>query len=164
MARKILFPVFLSMLLLAACGPPLRLYSDMDKEARFDQYTTYNFLDFSEGNKETITGMELERIRVAFARELESRGLAFAVENADVSVQVVVYHREAVRSVGYTGRYHHMERAIAIDMYDNQNRQHIWHCAAIGELENDPELRAAGLPLLVAKIFERYPVRPAESG
>ena len=34
-------------------------------------------MDFTEGNKKTITGMELERIRVAFARELEQRGLEF---------------------------------------------------------------------------------------
>ena len=108
--------------------------------------------------------MELERIRVAFARELEGRGLAFDNAKPDVSIKITVYHRQASNGYyGYYGSYKYMERAIAIDMYDNFSQKHIWHCAAVGELEYDREQRAAGLPLVVAKIFERYPVQlPAE--
>lgn len=153
----------LSLIVLSSCGSTLSIYSDVDEAALFDQYSTYNFLDFSEGNQKTITGMELERIRVAFARELERRGLRYSEEQADVSVKVVVYHREAIRRYAYTGRYHHMERAISIDMYDNQNRKHVWHGAALGELEYDPEERAASLPELVARIFERYPIQLAQA-
>jgi uncharacterized protein DUF4136 len=150
----------ISLVFLSGCGSSLSLYSDVDKSAVFDQYTSYNFLDFSEGNKKTITGMELERIRVAFARELEGRGMEFAGEQSDVSVKIIVYHRQALDGYyGYAGRYHYMERAIAVDMYDNKTQKHIWHCAAVGQLENDPEERAAALPLVVAKIFERYPLQ-----
>ncbi len=160
MTRKIIPLWILSMVLLSGCGSSIKLYSDIDDSATFDQYTTYSFMEFSEGNKKTITGMELERIRVAFAREIESRGLTFAEENGDVSVKITVYHRQATDGYyGYSGRYHYLERAISIDMFDNQSRKHIWHCAAVGELEYDPGERAAGLPLLVAKIFERYPVQ-----
>jgi len=163
MRRKIGFLTLLSMAFLVSCGPSVRLYSDRDHDTSFDQYATYNFMDFSDGNKKTINSMELERIRVAFARELESRGLTFSEENPDVSVKITVYHREAVRGVGYYGMYHHMERALSIDMYDNHSMKHVWHCAAVGELERDPELRAEGLPLLVAYMFERYPVRLHET-
>jgi hypothetical protein len=159
MKLKILTLGFFALVFLSACGPSTRIYSDIDDSAAFDQYASYNFMDFSEGNKKTVTGMELERIRVAFARELESRGFAFAEKNADVSVKIVIYHREAVRSYGYTGRYHHLERAISIDMFDNQSRNHVWHCAAVGEIEYDPEARSAELTSLVAMIFERYPIQ-----
>lgn len=163
MTRKIIPLWILSVILLSGCGASVRLYSDIDDAASFDQYTTYNFQDFTEGNKKTITGMELERIRVAFARELESRGLAFEEGGADVSVKITVYHRQAASGYyGYPGRYNYMERAISIDMYDNHSKMHIWHCAAVGELEYDPDERAAGLPVVVAKIFERYPVQPGE--
>jgi len=37
----------------------------------------------------------------------------------------------------------------------------VWHCAAVGELEYDPQKRASGLPELVTLIFEKYPVRLA---
>ena len=159
MSRKIIALWIFSTLLFSGCGSSVKLYTDVDDSATFDQYTSYNFLDFSEGNKEIITGMELERIRVAFARELESRGLTFAEDNADVSVKITVYHRQASNGYyGYAGRYNYLERAIAVDMYDNQIQKHVWHCAASGELEYDPQERAAGLPIVAAQIFERYPV------
>ena len=119
-------------------------------------------MDFSEGNKKTITGMELERIRVVFAREIETRGLNFVEAGGDVSIKITVYHREAASGSGYSGVYNYLERAIAVDMFDNQSMKHIWHCAAVGELEYNPDQRAAGLPELVSKIFERYPISAAE--
>jgi hypothetical protein len=51
-----------------------------------------------------------------------------------------------------------MERALAVDMYDNLSRKHVWHGAAVGELVYNAASRAEELPLVVAKIFERYPV------
>ncbi|MBE9517675.1 MAG: DUF4136 domain-containing protein [Bacteroidetes bacterium] len=161
MARN-LIPVFILSVLLSACGPSVSLYSDIDDSATFDQYTSYNFMDFSEGNKETITGMELERIRVAFAKEIETRGLSFADKDGDISIKITVYHRQAASGYGYSGVYNYMERAIAVDIFDNQSMKHIWHCAAVGELEYNPDQRAAGLPELVARIFERYPISAAE--
>ena len=161
MNRKIIALWIFSTLLLSGCGASMKLYSDIDDSAMFDQFTSYSFLDFSEGNTKTITGMELERIRVAFAREIENRGMSFDEGNADISVKITVYHRQASNGYyGYYGRYQYMERAIAVDMYDNQTQKHIWHCAAVGALEYDPEERATGLPIVVAKIFEKYPIQP----
>ena len=159
---RISIPLWIfSMVILSGCGSSVRIYSDIDDSGRFDQYASYDFLEFSEGNSKTISGMELERIRVAFARELENRGLKFAEKDGDVSVQITVYHREASQaSYGYyPSMYNYMERAIAIDLYDNQTRKHVWHCAAVGELEYDPQQRASGLPELVARIFEKYPIQ-----
>jgi hypothetical protein len=164
MARKIIPLWILSMLLMHGCGASFKLYSDRDDSVLFDQYSTYTFMDFSEGNKKSINGMELERIRVAFAREMESRGLTFVEESGDASVKITVYHRQATNGYGYSGRYHYMERAIAIDMYDTQLMKHVWHSAAVGELELDPGERAAGLPQMVEKIFEKYPVAKSTLG
>ncbi len=161
MAHK-LIPIFILSVVLSACGSSVRLYSDIDDSATFDQYTTYSFMEFSEGNKKTITDMELERIRVAFAKEIETRGLSFAEKDGDVSIKITVYHRQAAAGYGYSGVYNYLERAIAVDMFDNQSMNHIWHCAAVGELEYDPDQRAAGLSEVVAKIFERYPIQAVE--
>ena len=162
--RNTFIPIWiLTVVMLSGCGSSLRIYSDLDDAGRFGQYTTYSFLDFTDGNKKTITGMELERIRVAFARELEQRGLEFVENNGDISVQITVYHRQAMNGYyGHPWRYNIMERAIAVDMYDNQSRKHIWHCTAVDELEYDPEERAARLPELAAEIFQRYPVQSEE--
>jgi hypothetical protein len=137
----------------------VRIYSDVDEEGRFTAYKTYSFLEFTEGNKKTITGMELERIRTAIAREIETRGLHFVDKDGDVSVQITVYHRQGVDAYYYSPRrYNYMERALAVDMYDNLSRKHVWHGAAVGELVYNAASRAEELPLVVAKIFERYPV------
>ena len=147
---------------LTGCVAPYRIFSDVDNSGAFESYATYNFLDFTEGNRKTITGMELERIKVAFAREIEQRGLRFSEENADVSLQITVYHRQSVDHYYYQPlRYNHMERAISVDMYDNRNQKHVWHGAAVGELIYDPEERAEKLPEVVAAIFQKYPVQVA---
>ena len=151
----------LAVTILSGCGSSMRIYADLDPTGAFDTYTSYNFTDFTEGNKKTIPGMELERIRVAVARELEQRGLEYVEENGDVSVQVTVYHRQATDGYyWHYRRYVYMERAIAVDMYDNRTQKHIWHCAAVDELEYDPEARAQNLPMVAARIFEKYPVQP----
>lgn len=161
MAKKIVPMWILLTVLLSGCGPSIRLYSDMDDSARFEQYTTYSFLEFSEGNLKTVTGIELERIRVAFAKAIESRGLTFTEENGDVSVKITIFHRQAADGYGYWGVYNYMERAVSVDMYDNQSMKHIWHCAGVSELVYDSEERAAQLPQLVTRIFERYPIPAA---
>jgi len=153
------------MVLLSGCTAPVRIYTDSDQTVPFEQYHTYNFLEFTEGNLKTISGMELERIRVTVAREIEKHGLTFSEKNADVSVQITVYHREAVDGYYYGPYgYHYLERALAVDVYDNQSRKHVWHCAAVGELVSDPEKRAEQLPELVAEIFRKYPVQPVTAG
>ena len=142
----------------------MRIYSDIDPTGAFETYSSYSFLDFTDGNKKTIPGMELERIRVAVARELEKRGLEYVEEDGDVSVRVTVYHRQAMDGYyRYYRRYVYMERAIAVDMYDNRTQKHIWHCAAVDELDYDAESRAEHLPMVASKIFEKYPVQPASA-
>jgi len=147
-------------LVMMSCGPAVRIYTDIEVSAPFSSYKTYSFLDFTDGNKKTVTGMELERIRVAFAREIEQHGLRFSEDNPDLSVQLTVYHREAMD--GYYGRpyrYTYMERAMTVDMYDNLIKRHVWHGAAVGELETDTEARMLELPEIIASIFEKYPVQ-----
>ncbi len=155
--------IFLSMValgFLTSCGAPVRIYTDMDESGTFDSYKTYTFLEFTEGNKKTITGMELERIRVAFARELEQKGLRFVEKDGDVSVQITVYHKESMDRYYYSPyRRNIMERALAVDMYDNYTKRHVWHGAAVGELVYDPAERAEKLPQVVVEIFKKYPVQ-----
>lgn len=152
--------ISLSLVFLAGCGTSVRVFSDNDASTDFNQFATYSFLDFTEGNKNTITGMELERIRVAFARELEKHGLSFVEKNGDVSVKITVYHRQAMDGYYHSSwRYTYLERAIAVDIYDNHTRKHVWHGAAVGELEYDMEERAVELSEVAEQIFSLYPVQ-----
>lgn len=150
----------LFLLLLSGCGNSFRVYHDIDPTASFDSYKTYSFLDWTEGNKKTITGIELNRIRNEFALELEKRGLVYQPENADIKVKITVYFREA-RQPGYgwyyPGTYNYVERALSVDVFDGATKQHVWHSAAVGEVAQSPEKRAEDLPKQVQKMFEYYP-------
>ena len=112
---------------------------------------------------------------VAVARELESRGLKFKAEGADVSVQITVYHREKKELYNsyypyynpyyYRGGpmvYNSLERAIAVDIYDNDSRKQVWHSAAIGELEYNTQKREERMPEVVAKLFKDFPMQKGE--
>ena len=98
MMKKVLLFVAVAAIL-TGCAQSVRIYSDLEDTASFESYQTYTFLDFTDGNKKTITGMELERIRVAFAREIEQKGLSFSEDSPDLTVQITVYHREALDRV-----------------------------------------------------------------
>jgi len=157
MSRIFIFLAVVSALILTSCGPSVRIFTDQDQSAAFESYKTYTFLDFTEGNKKTITGMELERIRVAFAREMEQRGFQFSEDDPDVRIQITVFHRKAVDPYYYYPSRSHMERAIAVDMFDAQSMKHVWHCAAVGELARTPDKRAENFPKVAGAIFEQYP-------
>ena len=147
--------------ILTSCTPSLRIYSDLEDTAPFQSYQTYTFLDFTDGNKKTITGMELERIRVTFAREIEQKGLRFSEDRPDLTVQITVYHREAMdRGYYYSPSRSYMERAISVDFFDTRTKKHVWHCAAVGELTYDATERRQNLPEVAKEIFAKYPVQP----
>lgn len=162
MNRVFLFLAIAAVGILTSCTPSIRIYADLESTAPFPSYQTYTFLDFTDGNKKTITGMELERIRVAFAREIEQKGLKFSDDRPDVTVQITVYHREALdRGYYYYPTRSYMERAVSVDMFDVHTKKHVWHCAAVGELSSDPGQRAENFPKVAKMIFDKYPMQPA---
>lgn len=162
MNRIFMLLAVVSTVILTSCGASVKIYTDLEDSAPFESYKSYSFLDFTDGNKKTITGMELERIRVAFAREMEQRGFKFSEENPDVTVQITVYHRQASdRPYYYYPTRSYMERAIALDMFDVRTQKHVWHAAAVGELNGEPANRAENFPKVATAIFEKYPLQPA---
>ncbi|MCF8225611.1 MAG: DUF4136 domain-containing protein [Bacteroidales bacterium] len=158
--KRLAFLLIPTLLVLSGCGNAFRVYHDQDPEAGFDKYSTYSFLDWTEGNKNTITGMELERIRTAFARELENKGLEYNQDSADLQVKITVYFREKqnyMYGYYYPHSYKYIERALAVDIFETATRKHIWHSAAVGEVGRTPEIRAEELPEQVEKMLEKYP-------
>jgi len=174
-SRFFLAGIVATLLFFTGCGSSVRIFHDQDPAADFTKYSTYNFLAWSEGNLKTINEIERERMKVAVARELESRGLKFKAEGADVSVQITVYHREKKELYNsyypyynpyyYRGGpmvYNSLERAIAVDIYDNESRTLVWHSAAVGELEYNTQKREERMPEVVAKLFKDFPVQKGE--
>jgi len=172
MNRIFFVGVAISAFLMAGCASSVRVFHDMDTATDFSKYNSYNFLEWTEGNLKSINQLEREKIKTAFARELESHGLVYKPDGADLSVQITVYHREKKQFqstypyypyyspyyYGYGPRvYNYLERAIAVDIYDNEIKKHIWHSAAVGELDNNPQKREERLPLIADKMLRDFP-------
>jgi len=169
--NRYLFSILVALtFVLQGCGSSMRVFHDSDPTADFTKFSTYNFLQWTDGNLKTINELERERLKVAFARELENHGLVYKSENADVSVQITVYHKERTDvNYSYSPYYHpyyahpprtynYLERAISIDIYDNSLRKHVWHSAAIGELDYNPQERDKNMPVVTGKMFENFPL------
>lgn len=159
--KKYIIFILPVVLLLTGCGNTFRVYHDADPAADFDQYRTYAFLDWTEGNKKTITGIELERILAQFARELEKKGLSYQPEGADLQVKITVYFREASEPTRgyyyYPASYRYIERALAVDIFESGTKKHIWHSAAVGAVGTTPEKRAEQLPGQVSEMLKTLP-------
>ena len=122
------------------------------------------FIDYSQWSVKDRLAL-LERIRVAFAREIEQKGFKFSDDYPDVTIQITVYHREAMdRGYYYYPTRSYMERAISVDLFDTNTKKHVWHGAAVGELNSDPGQRAENMPEVAKAIFDKYPMQPAGEG
>lgn len=162
MKKYLIIPGLFLILILSGCGSSARVFHDMDPSARFDQYKTYSFLDWTDGNMRTVSEIERENIRVAMAREIELMGLSYQEENPDLKIEINVYFRSS-RShyhyrYGYPGRsLTSTERALTTDIFEGTSKKHIWHSAAVGIESRSQEKRAEELPELMSRMFEDYP-------
>lgn len=160
--RLLVFFGMVFLLLFAGCGSTVRVFYDLDPDAAFDQYKTYSFLEWTDGNMRTVSKLEREQIRIAIAREIESKGYTYMVGASDIKIQHTVYFRNA-RShyhhhYGFPGGgYHSIERALTVDIFEGDTKKHIWHSAAVGDEAGSPQEYAEELPEIAMRLFEEYP-------
>lgn len=152
------------MLIFSGCGPSGHVFHDLDPTASFDQYKTYSFLAWTDGNMRTVSETEREGLSVALAREIEGMGLTFQEMDADVKIQITVYFRRSGQHYhhhySYPGRpYIYMERTLTTDIFEGSTKKHIWHSAVVGMVGNSPEKRAEELPEQISRMFEDFPGR-----
>jgi len=169
MKQILISGALLLILLLSGCAPSLRVYHETDPEVNFSAFKTFSFSDWTDGNKKTITQMELQRIRNAVKTEMEKHGMTYVESGADIRVAITVFHREAVDTdiypygfyyypgPGYARNYHYIERAISLDMYEIPSDRQFWHSVVVGRIIQDPAKRAEDFPRVAEKLFTDYP-------
>ena len=153
-----------ALLFLSGCASSVRVFHDLDPNATFDQYKTYSFLEWTDGNARTVTEIEREKIRIAIAREIEAKGYTFQEGASDIKIELTVYFRNARRHYHHhygfpRSNYNYIERALSVDMFEGATKKHVWHSAAVGDVGSDPQERSEELPEIAMKLFEDYPVR-----
>lgn len=169
-----ILPVFL-LLVLTSCSS-VRVASDYDKNADFNQYKTYAF--FKSGiDKVEISDLDKRRILTAIDTELASKGFTKS-ENPDLLINIFTKSRQQVdvnqfnAGWGYgwgwgwnpyiwSGRSTSVSTStqgmLYIDLIDAKKKELIWQGEGIGILNQNIDKKDERIQEFVQKILAKYP-------
>lgn len=157
--------------------------SDYYRGADFSGYRTFSWISdmplvSSASTRVQVSQLDIRRIRESIERELAAKGFTEVPnrEDADFSLSFTVGARDAIRVEDYPqfyrGRwrwgppyywpnvdiYMYTEGTLAIDVFDNESREPVWHGWArkqiVGRDIRDPE---RSIRNAVAAILEDFP-------
>lgn len=177
--RSLLLPCLLA---LGACAT-IRAGSDHYSEADFSGYRSYAWVDESPlirpgSSRIEISPLSIRRIREAIERELGAKGfeLIAAREQADFGISFTVGARDMIDIDDYPPYYRgnwrwrapyfgpsvdvtvYTEGTLAIDIFDNESREPVWHGWARKRItESDVEDPAPTINAAVEAILAEFP-------
>ena len=174
MKRLIQYTGVSAFLLILGCSPRITVNADYDKEAHFDAFATYAWVD-SAGMKQTTNSptidnsLNLKRIRQAIAREMDNLGYEMVSADPDllINYQITVNEKTSTRYMNNYGYWYwptyqsayaqdYDEAMIIVDLIKATDKQMVWQgWAATGAatLQADPE---ATISEAVTNIFKKY--------
>ncbi|MGB5554425.1 MAG: DUF4136 domain-containing protein [Flavobacteriaceae bacterium] len=177
---KILALPLLTLLFLSSCAN-VRVLSDYDKEANFNNYKSYAF--YKTGiDQAQVSDLDKKRILKAIDTELSARGFVKS-ETPDILVSIFTKEKEQVDiynnywgggwgwgwnpwywggfGPGWGGRNvsTRTEGSLYIDLIDSKSRELVWQGKGAGNLNNisNIEKKEERIREFVSKILEAYP-------
>lgn len=181
---KILALPLLALLFLSSCVS-VRVLSDYDKEANFNDYKTYAF--YKTGiDKAHISDLDKKRILKAIDANMGSRGMVKA-QDPDLLISIFTKEREQVDvynnywggmygwgwSPWYWGGYGYgpgwgwnspavstrTQGSLYIDLIDAKNKELVWQGKGVGTLNNTKniEKKEERIREFVSEILQQYP-------
>ena len=171
---------------LSACSP-VKVVTDLNKEADFSQYKTFSFVSWQEVSDEIFSEGDKKLMRDAFINEFERRGLKHVNSSGDMQVSLYLVTNNETAFSGYNdyvgGRnagYHHYRGSwgygyagntskqqsklvgtLIMNVYDRKSQNQIWQAVATGTINDNPKKdRSKSIPGKVSGIMRRFPVRP----
>lgn len=169
-----MLPAVILLVVMSSCSS-VRVASDYDKNANFDQYRTFAF--YKTGiDKAEISDLDKRRILRAIEAELLAKGFTKS-ENPDLLVSLFTKSREQVNvynngwgpygygwgwSPWYWNNYNtsvstSTEGTLYIDLIDANKKELIWQGMGTGYLSQNMEKKEERIREFVAKIMEKYP-------
>ncbi len=169
--------MFLSLVILTACGPSVKVGYDYDRSANFSQYKTYTFTN--DALNYPINELNRQRVLAAIESELNAKGLSKS-DNGDVLVDIkLTAERQQTATATNTGPYGagygyrwgggfsttqinvetYIEGTLFIDLIDNAKKQLVWQGRGVKTLDKDatPEQRDQRIKEAVNLIMKQYP-------
>jgi hypothetical protein len=180
--------VLLVVALVAGCAPRLSVRAEIDPQADFSSYRTWNFFDrlgIEGGNNSPVYG---EHFRAAIEREMNERGyrrsdrpdlLVNVSFRADDRTRMSAFTRPYLTGAYYAGpggasygsalgvgvgvgsqRTAYTEASVFVDLVDDRSDRMVWQGVAVAAVDDKVarELRDA-IHTAVHRIFEKYPHR-----
>jgi Domain of unknown function (DUF4136) len=169
--------------LLTACSTTDIKSTEQAPGVDFAAYRSYNFLPGEARNEAVFnrTGVGLEEVKQAVAREMERRGYR-RTDQPELWVNIGVVNEEQVqtrqtdfRTDGapyYIGqRNYHWQAGevpvrtyevgtVTVDVVDAARKDLVWQGVTASPLSKDPAKSARRVEEAVTELFERYPVAP----
>ncbi len=168
-------PVLLLMAVFLTSCSSVRVASDYDREADFNNYGTYAF--FKPGiDKAEISDLDKKRILRAIESEMERKGFAKS-ENPDLLVSIFTKTNENINI--YNNSYPHWgygwgwnpwywgsgfntvsstsEGTLYIDLIDSEDKELVWQGMGTAALAREVNKKQDRINEIVAKIMEKYP-------
>ena len=148
--------------------------TDFDNEANFNAYSTFNWSEEIDNQKESHpildNSLVRKRIKNAILSEMEGRNYEFA-EDADllVNFHVVIEERTGYKTYPnfgyrYWGRdnvqpYNYKEGTLIIDLIDREKNQLVWQGYTEGIVDKDPSKMEEKIRGAISIIFQEYKYR-----
>lgn len=158
----------LSAFVLAACETAPEVSTDVDPQADFQRYATYQWV--YQARPAAMNPLNYERIQAAIEAQLAAKGYR-ASQNGDMAVVFTVGTRDKIRVTdfgsygGYYGGYYggatvdqYVEGSLAIDVYDVRTRRPIWRAMARQRIDEDGA-DANQINVAVASAMASFPSR-----
>jgi len=169
-----LFPALLLVMAVTSCSS-VKVASDFDKNANFNDYKTFAF--FKTGiDKAEINDLDKRRILRAIEYELLSKGYTKS-ENPDMLVSIFTRSRERINVYnngygpygygwgwspwywggGYSTVSTSTEGVLYVDLIDAKKKELVWQGKGTGNLSENMEKKEQRIKEFVSKIMEQYP-------
>jgi Domain of unknown function (DUF4136) len=173
---------------LLACGPTMKVNSDYDKNANFQQYKTFTL--YHDTNKiSPISGLNKDRITNAIIAEMTKKGFSQTNSNPDLLVHTVTILKDRVSVTantnyyGYGGAYrpygwgtggansnttydvqNYKDGSLIIDVVDASTQKLLWEGVGSGEIDKPLKNPDAQIPSAIERIMATFPPTPGKKG
>ncbi|RPD39022.1 DUF4136 domain-containing protein [Chitinophaga barathri] len=183
--KRLSFTGLTLVLLLAACGPTLKVTSDYDRQANFAPYKTFAFYNPA-GEKSSISELNRNRIQNAVIDQMKAKGYTEAdTASADLLVNTITVAKEG-KSVtantdyyGYGGMYRpygywgggmgmatsttnysvdkYIDGSVIVDVIDRNKRHLVWQGVGNSQIDSPLKDPDTQIPKAIAKIMSSFP-------
>ena len=172
-------------LIMTSCST-VKVTVDQDRNADFSTYETYSFLGWQADSDRILNDMAKKRLRDAFIKEFERRGLKPVPQNGDMEISLfIVVSRETSVSAYtdyYGGRYggyyrypygwgygfgtttyrenHYLKGTLVMDVFDGQSKKQVWQGIVTKTVDENSRSTGSDTQKNIQSLLRKFPIRP----